>query len=225
MDNIILKTIVGSQAHGLATPESDFDYRGVFVTPTSEILSVESVGKKPKTTSWIEGKEDDTSYELGHFLHLATKCNPSILEVFTSPLDPRFEHTEDGMEMRDLFTHIWNSKGVHDAFLGYSHNQRKKYIENKDNRAKKYACAYLRTLYNGTELLTKGSLTANVGDSELGDTLRRFKAGESTSVGEVIDVCTIWEQKLKEAYEANPDKQTNYEVVNDYLIKMRKKHW
>lgn len=36
----ILKVIVGSQAHGLATPASDFDYRGVFVVPTKEILCV-----------------------------------------------------------------------------------------------------------------------------------------------------------------------------------------
>ncbi len=57
----ILKVVVGSQAHGLATPESDFDYRGVFVVPTAEILSLNGT---TKTTNWIEGKDDDTSWEL-----------------------------------------------------------------------------------------------------------------------------------------------------------------
>jgi predicted nucleotidyltransferase len=40
---------------------SDMDIRGVFVVPTSEILSL---GYKEKSTSWIEGeKEDQTAVE------------------------------------------------------------------------------------------------------------------------------------------------------------------
>ncbi|KKK77684.1 hypothetical protein LCGC14_2851130, partial [marine sediment metagenome] len=56
----ILKVLVGSHAHGLATPESDRDYRGVFVTPTSDLLRI-GVGK-PKGHHWAEGgTEDDTA--------------------------------------------------------------------------------------------------------------------------------------------------------------------
>lgn len=82
----ILKVLVGSHAHGLATPESDYDYRGVYVIPTKDILSL---GFNYKGSHWIEGEtEDNTSYEIGHFLHLATKCNPTILEVFKAPEVP-----------------------------------------------------------------------------------------------------------------------------------------
>ena len=52
MSTILLKVIVGSRAHGLAGPESDYDYRGVFLHPTSHILSI---GAKPKQTDWVEG--------------------------------------------------------------------------------------------------------------------------------------------------------------------------
>jgi len=75
----ILKVLVGSHAHGLATAESDFDYRAVFVQPTSEILGL---GHKAQNNQWIEGDIDNTSYEIGHFLFLATKSNPTILEGF-----------------------------------------------------------------------------------------------------------------------------------------------
>ena len=35
----ILKTLVGSRAHGLETPESDEDWRSVFVRPTDGVPS------------------------------------------------------------------------------------------------------------------------------------------------------------------------------------------
>src|SRR5687768_1695702 len=78
----ILRCIVGSTAHGLANENSDIDYRGVFVVPTSDLLSIGGVTQQ---TSWIEGQVDDTSWEIGHFLKMATKCNPTVLEVFLAP--------------------------------------------------------------------------------------------------------------------------------------------
>ncbi len=66
--NIILKVLVGSRAHGLHTEESDYDWRGVFVVPTEEIFKV---GAKIKDTNWIEGKEDNTTWEIGHFMNMA----------------------------------------------------------------------------------------------------------------------------------------------------------
>ena len=103
----ILKVLVGSHAHGLATEGSDVDYRGVYVSPTSEILSLSNTKVRGKNTHWVEGEnEDATSYELGHFLFLALKCNPSILEVFMAPrVDSGFQPhaTRLGIELRELF--------------------------------------------------------------------------------------------------------------------------
>lgn len=210
----LLKVLVGSQAHGLATPESDFDYRGVFQAPTDMILSI---GHKPKTTDWIEGKEDNTSWELGHFLMLATKCNPTILETFLSPV---IEITPEGQAIRDLFPKIWNSEGVMNAFVGYGHNQRTKFIEEKDGRPNKFAAAYLRSLYNGWELLSTGTFTVKISETPIGYTVRRFKNGEFT-FGEVIDTCRTWEAKVKQAFIANPAKETDIEAVNKVLLDIR----
>ncbi|MGH7204248.1 MAG: DNA polymerase beta superfamily protein, partial [Candidatus Levyibacteriota bacterium] len=115
----ILKVIVGSQAHGLATQKSDTDYRGVFVIPTSELLKL---GNKVHFTSWNEGSDDDTSWELGHFLNLAIHCNPTILETFLAPTDERSTLSNYGKELRELFPFIWNSADVKAAFIGYGIN-------------------------------------------------------------------------------------------------------
>lgn len=225
---MLLKVIVGSQAHGLATPDSDFDYRGVFIVPTKDILSL---GSNLKTTSWIEGKDDDTSWELGHFLHLATKCNPTILEVFLAPISEVPEEArEDAEELRQLFPYVWNSQYVRDAFIGYAHNQRKKLLEGKDARPHKYAAAYLRTLYQTKELLETGTFSVKISDTPIGDYIRAvknkdFDAPYDMSTGAIINKCNELEQDVRVAYENNPDKQTDVEKVNEFLLKMRAKHW
>jgi len=225
---MILKVLCGSRAHGLANENSDFDYRGVFLVPTSEILKIGGVCEQ---THWVEGKEDDTSWELGHFLFLATKCNPTILETFLAPRinEDAAEWTHEGkvdwgQELRDLFPYIWNSNDVKNAFIGYGLNQRKKFLDNKDGKPNKFAAAYLRSLYNAYELLTTGTFTIRIIDTLVGETVKRFKEGKY-SVGEVVDSCLMWQRKVEEAFVLNPDKKANFEPVNEFLLKVRKEFW
>ena len=213
---VILKVLVGSQAHGLANADSDYDYRSVYVVPTAKILSL---GSGPKTTHWLEGEQDDTQWELGHFLNLASKCNPTILETFLAPI---IEITEEGQMVRDLFPHVWNTQGVTNAFIGYGQNQRKKFLEEKDGRPHKFAAAYLRSLYNGQELLRTGSFTVRIADTDIGSTVRRFKEG-NCSFGEVIDVCRHWENVVRDA-SVNCNKDTDIDKMNEVLLKIRKMH-
>lgn len=218
----ILKVLVGSHAHGLANKNSDRDLRGVFVHKTSEILKI---GSNLEKTSWVEptdGKADDTSWEIGHFLFLSTKSNPTILETYLAPVE---DSDQFGHGLRSLFPMVWNSKDVMNAFIGYGLNQRKKFLDNKDNRANKYAAAYLRVLYNAYELLkTDKEFTVKIADTEIGKTVRRFKNGDF-EVGEVVQICHDWEIKVREAYEKNPDHKTNIDAINDYLLYVRESYW
>lgn len=153
---VILKALVGSRAHGLARPDSDYDYRGVFIVPTDEILSV---NPSYDNTSWIEGKEDNTAHEIRDFLQLAIHSNPSVLETLVSPV---VEENQWGAELRELFPYLWNSKDAYNSFSGYSNNQRKKFLEDKDDRPWKYATAYIRVLLLGIELLRYGTMTVDI---------------------------------------------------------------
>ncbi len=214
----ILKALVGSQAHGLAGPDSDYDYRGVFVHPTSELLAI---GSKTQQTQWLEGGVDQTAWELGHYLFLASKCNPTILETLVSE---QYTADEWGEELRGLFPYLWNSKGVHDAFCGYSHNQQVKFLDNKDGRANKYATAYLRVLYAAWELLNTGTFHLDITGTEIYETCKVIRSG-GYSRGEILDICTGWRALVEEAYARNPGKETDMMPVNDFLLRVRKDYW
>lgn len=227
----ILKVLVGSRAHGLDTEQSDYDYRGVFVQPTTQILSL--LGHV-QTTSWIEDKhqgnhkkEDDTGWEIGHFLKLALQCNPTILETFTAPV---VESTPDGEALRALFPAIWDPVRVRDAFVGYGLNQRKKMLDGKDKRPAKYACAYLRTLVQAQILLTHGTLIVDMRTHPEYPTLVAFKNGLA-STGQVVDKCREWEEKVETALKHHgaplgPRRQVqDVSAVDAFLVDVRQRYW
>lgn len=214
----ILKTIVGSQAHGLANTDSDFDYRGVFVVPTSEILKLHG---SVSHTSWLEGKEDDTSWEIGKFLLMAVKSNPTVLETFLAPV---VEFGEWSEKVRQIFPHVWNSNDVKNAFIGYGLNQRKKFFENKDGRQAKYACAYLRVLFNAWQILSMGTFSVCLLNTPVFDACKKFKLG-NFEIGEVIQLTHEWQEKVEDAFADNPDKKSNLEPVNELLLEIRKQNW
>lgn len=231
-NKVILKVLVGSRAHGLANEDSDYDYRGVFVQPTKSILSL---GGSYKSNSWFEGKEDQTMYEIGHFLFLATKCNPSILEVFQGPRmhelgkngevdDGLWRGDDFGTELKRLFPYVWNPKDAFNAFVGYSSNQRKKLLDKKDDRAPKFACAYLRTIYNLECLLQTGTFTLDVNHNpKLHMKLVDIRNG-LFKPGAVIDEVEERIEKCK-IYRDQSQQKPNLEKVNDFLLKMRKEFW
>ena len=61
----ILRVLVGSQAHGLATAESDQDFRRVYVMPTEQMFHL---GFKYPSTQWTKTGGDETAWEVGQFL-------------------------------------------------------------------------------------------------------------------------------------------------------------
>lgn len=217
---LILKVLVGSHAHGLADKESDRDYRGVYVLPTSKILSL---GYRYKANDWVEGDEDNTAYEVGHFLMLATKCNPTTLEVFKAPI---IYATEEGERLRYLFKHAWNAHDSFNAFIGYGLNQRKKFLDKKDRRPNKFACAYIRTLANLIELLTTGDFSVEIKEQKFKDDLLRYKKGDYKT-GEVIDHAETLTAVAIHALNASPfkDKQTEIEPINNVLLEIRRRFW
>lgn len=215
---VILKVLVGSRAHGLADADSDHDYRAVYVNKTSDILSI---GHNYKGSSWKEGEEDNTAYELGHFLDLALKCNPTILEVFKAPI---VEATSIGRDLRELFPSVWSANEAFNAFTGYSCNQRKKFIEKKDGRQNKFAVAYIRSLANLIQLLSTGDFDVDItGNKYLFENLLRFKKGDYT-VGEVIDLAEKMSADAKTAL-MQCDKESDYDKVNKFLISTRALYW
>jgi predicted nucleotidyltransferase len=213
-EQTILKVLVGSQAHGLAGPDSDADYRGVFVTPTDWLFRLDF---KYKGSRWTEGQEDETYWEVGRFLSLATHGHPLVLETFLAPVV-----TADswGRELLTLFPSVWTPQTAYEAFVSYALNQRKKFLEKKDARPGKYALAHLRVLFNLCELLETGTFTVRTADTSLGETLRQVKA-DALTAGQVVDA---GERLIQDAagHLARCTHRQDLDKVNAFLLQLRK---
>lgn len=190
---MILSTIVGSRLHGTHTPESDWDYRGVFIVPLREKLSP---FKEQKEAHWVEGvgDADDTAYELSKFCKMATQGNPSCLEVLVGL---PHSSTPLGEELKSLLPKFLSKQRCFDAFMGYSRNQEKKFRDNTEGRKWKYASAHIRTLYQLLRLLQTGELsgTYSPGVSEELKTIKNGQARDSDIMNRVFQL----EQECREA--------------------------
>src|SRR5690606_24887968 len=78
----VLRVVVGSQMWGTDTPSSDTDIKVVVMDPLSTVLDPFVHGTKSEQDK--ENGNDVTRYELRHFVRLACKGNPSILETLFS---------------------------------------------------------------------------------------------------------------------------------------------
>lgn|SRR3990167_1073865 len=220
----ILKVLCGSRAYGLEDDDSDHDYHGIFVVPTSRILSINS---NLKETSWVEGEDqDNTAWEIGHFLKMALHCNPTVLETFVAPV---VSTTPLGDELRTLFPHVLSRKYIYDAFRGYASNQRKKMFEptgtDLEKRSRKAAVAYLRSLLHGEYLLLNGTYNTKIDSAYWIRTLKDIKRGFSGKAV-VISLAEELEDGLRKAYGVSAIPLTNnMDVVNEFLLRVRKENW
>ncbi|NDC95914.1 hypothetical protein EB077_11465, partial [bacterium] len=173
---VLTKVLVGSRLHGLHTETSDYDYRGIHIHPLVEVLSPFG---KIKNTSWIEGDEDNTSYELADFCKNATKGNATILEVFFS--DQIIETTPIIDEMRANWTKFMDTHNFINASRGYAHNQWNKFYNfesqgvNGQERTAKFAVAFLRVMWQCEQFLLTGDFKCNIEESDLFPLLKEIK--------------------------------------------------
>lgn len=127
----IVKLMFGSQLYGTNTPDSDQDFKGVFLPSKEQIL----LGKIPKSINESTKKEnqlkntskdvDFETYSLHYFIYLACEGETVALDML---------HAPDNMIIEK--SHIWNlivaererfyTKNLK-AFVGYARRQASKY--------------------------------------------------------------------------------------------------
>ena len=146
--------VVGSRLHQTANEQSDWDYRGIYIDDLKDALSP---FKSHKTTSWIEGDEENTSYELREFCKLATKGNATILEVFFS--DQVIETSPEHKTMQENWQKFMDTHAFIQASRGYAHNQYKKALsyddlgEREQIRTAKFIISFLRVMWQCEQYL------------------------------------------------------------------------
>ncbi|RYU97165.1 DNA polymerase beta superfamily protein [Emticicia agri] len=75
---ILLKAIVGSQAYGTNTANSDIDYKGVYAQPVEDLIGF-------NYKEQIEVSKDECYFEVRRFLQLLQSANPTMLELLYLP--------------------------------------------------------------------------------------------------------------------------------------------
>jgi predicted nucleotidyltransferase len=108
----LFKAIVGSQAYGTSTPESDQDYKGVYIQDPDEILGFGYVEQ-------VNVSKDECYYEIKRFLELLQSANPTVLELLYSPESCKMVWTDQFdllIKHRDEFL----TKKCRDSFGGYA---------------------------------------------------------------------------------------------------------
>ncbi len=125
----ILIGLVGSHGYGLNRPDSDFDYRGVFIAPKPYYLGFERVEQKdsgwdePGILPFLDGNQDTVIYELRKYISLLAGANPNIIELLWLKEYPLITPVgETLISHRQLFL----TKKVKHTYAGYAYAQIKK---------------------------------------------------------------------------------------------------
>lgn len=116
---ILFESIVGSQAYGTASPESDIDKKFIFIDTLESLLTDDKVSQLTITDDYV-------GYELGRYFELLSKQSPNMHELIWSPEDcieychPLFK--EIILNQRHRFL----SKEIKFSFGEYANSQIKK---------------------------------------------------------------------------------------------------
>lgn len=124
-ENIVLKVLGGSHAYGLASEDSDKDYRGVALPPVSWLVGFPPGDYGSQTFTHKRDSEDIVIHTLEKFCRLALKSNPNILELlFCRSVEIKIM-TEVGKQLREL-RYAFLSRSTYASFSGYAFGQLKR---------------------------------------------------------------------------------------------------
>jgi hypothetical protein len=143
MDNkIILKVKAGSHLYGLATPQSDLDYIGVYLSTPEELLGLnhseiieDNIVSKKENGRNDKDAVDCKYYELRKFCQLALNNNPTILELLFAPEESIVEITEEGRRLINNASKFLCRRVKH-SYCGYAFSQKQKSFIKTENLKK-----------------------------------------------------------------------------------------
>jgi hypothetical protein len=146
---VICKMIFGSKLYGTDTPESDTDYKSIFMPTTKEILT----GEIPKSITTTTGNDcsrnhaedvDHESFSLHYFMKLLYQGQTVALDMLHAPADKVIE-TSPIWRVLTLNRRSFYTKNMR-AFVGYARKQAAKYgVKGSRLDAAREALAFLMT--------------------------------------------------------------------------------
>lgn len=156
---LVFATISGAHLYGFASPDSDFDLRGVHVLPLRDVIGLDVADETLEMTGDREGLEMDlVTHDLKKLVGLMLKKNGYVLEQLYSPLVIRTTPEHD--ELKALGRGCITRFHAH-HYLGFAETQWKLFAKESPRRAKPLLYVY-RVLLTGIHLMRTGEIEANL---------------------------------------------------------------
>ena len=163
---LILLTQTGSRAYGTDNPQSDHDFRGVYMASLPRVLSLSGAKQSLAMTQ----PHDTTVYELHHFCKLAAAANPTVLELLWA--DQWWNSATLGAFLRENRS-LFLSKLIVRTYGGYALGQLKKARDGTGGvrgqehyKRTKFKLHTLRLLDAGVAALETGEVQVRVPDPQ-----------------------------------------------------------
>ncbi|MGH7453882.1 MAG: nucleotidyltransferase domain-containing protein [bacterium] len=229
---LLFAAISGAHLYGFPSPDSDVDVRGSFVLPLDALLSLKSVEETVTRTYQHEGREVDfVAHDVRKFVQLMLRHNGYVLEQLYSPLVVQGHAAFD--ELRKLGRSCIVRHLVH-HYRGFARNQMELLQKQQPPRLKDLLYVY-RVLLTGIHVLETGEVESNLRNlnenfrlPDIDDLIaRKIAEGAQLATEEVEAHHTRIDElfaRLDSAFEksALPERATNFEALNDFVIRIRK---
>lgn len=214
----LLQGVAGSHAYGMNHAASDVDRVGVVVFPTEMFLGL-SLPHASTLSYHSTGDDDLTLHEVGKFLSLCLKQNPTAMEWLW--LDKYEVLTDEGAEMVSLRRSMMSASGLRSAYLGYINQQLAGAERGKSEaQRQKFGRHLYRLVHQGVELYRTGALEVRVKNPQ-----RAFDIGEQVAAGDldVLRDLLSWAEAQFGEPSALPA-EPNRAGVEDFMVRLRRAH-
>jgi len=116
---LIVNLIGGSNLYGLNTPESDIDYRSIFIAKHKRHIA----GFDTINSIVQNGEVDFAGYELGRFLQLLRKSNTQVLEILYATNSSFNYFHKDFKLLQENRERLIDTKVLESSLQGYVHSE------------------------------------------------------------------------------------------------------
>lgn len=167
-NNLILKTVTGSQLYGTNHADSDLDYQGIFIPPKEYVYGLHRCEQVILQEKHKNEVIDYTCYSLMKFIDLARANNPNIISLLYTPRQRIVHLNGYGSRLIDS-RHLFLSKKAYHTFRGYAHSQKNKILTKQAEGKRKelidkygydvkFSYHLLRLLYEALEIFVTGEI-------------------------------------------------------------------
>ncbi len=152
-------TVSGAHLYGFASPDSDFDLRGVHLLPLSELVGLDAPRETIEIAETRDGLEwDIVSHDARKFFNFLLKDSGYALEQVMSPL---VVVTSPAHEELKLIARRCHNRRFARHYLGFGENQWRLFEKKAPPRVKPLLYIY-RVLLTGIHLMQSGELECNL---------------------------------------------------------------